>query len=109
MADDTKTDGKEVLRELQGKWLMLNEEGSIDQSNSFIEFFFDREICKFKFKYYGPISTGQVELTDKGQIHLLKDDSWMSYYIVGRSINARNGKPTFLLDSEGPLGFFQKE
>ena len=104
----------ELLQDYLGKWLELNHGnvfGPIDEyyvnANAFIEIFFIEGVCVFKHKYAGDQIMGYVYITEYGTL-CLKGNAWLPYFIVGKPFESE-GKPTILIDCEGPVGFYQLE
>jgi hypothetical protein len=90
-----------------GKWFLLDFEDNIDKSNSYIEIYPEGVGYKFDFNYYNDINSGYVEFETEEKTALNKDNGHV-VYIVGQPFE-KDDTLVFLVDSEGPLGFFQRE
>jgi hypothetical protein len=105
---DNEVTGDDPLAVFLGKWFLLSfEDGSIDKSNSYIEIYPEGLDYRFNFKYYGTMERGYLKLDDESTVALHRDDGHVDY-IVGEPFESGDTL-VFLVDSEGPLGFFQRE
>jgi hypothetical protein len=104
---DSKLSDNDPLAVFLGKWFLLDFEGNIDNSNSYIEIYPEGLDYRFDFKYYGTMEKGYLKFEDETKFSLNKDDGHVDY-ILGQPLE-RDNTLVFFVDSEGPLGFFQRE
>jgi hypothetical protein len=99
--------GIDPLEIFLGKWFLLDSEGNIDESNSYIKIYLEDSEYRFDFKYYSTIDKGYLK-PGAGVTTSLNKDNGHVIHIVGQPFE-KDDTLVFLVDSEGPLGFFQRE
>jgi hypothetical protein len=97
-----------------GKWVLLDNEGNFDDSDSYFIIYIENGVYKFLKKYYDQVRIGIVTQTKYARIEMDVNNRNRNFHFtpwttVGRpQLSKKANTYVVLIDSEGPLGFFQR-
>jgi hypothetical protein len=97
-----------------GKWVLLDNEDNFHDSDSYFIIYIENGVYKFLTKFYNQVRIGIVTQTKYAGIEMDVNNRNRNYYFtpwttVGRPQPLKKANTyVVLIDSEGPLGFFQR-